>query len=145
MARGYRFVGHTSEVEFEASGRTMEECFRNSLAAMFDTICYADKAKGHRSKRSEFRVRDSAANPDDLLWYSLQDALSISDSKGLFPYSVRRLRITERGGKYSIDASISAREKSDHLSRLEVKGVSRYNISVRKSGTGFRATAVLDV
>ncbi len=141
----YRFVEHTADVEFVASGKNAEDCFRNALMAMFDTMCYTDKVSSLKSKTITFLVKDRANNIEDLLWYSLQDTLSISDSKRIFAYKASSIKIKEGSKSYSISMKIYGKPKTDKISKLDVKGVSRYNLGIRKTKRGIEATVVLDV
>lgn len=140
----YKFVGHTADVEYVAYGKTIEECFRNSLIALFDTIAYLKQVRSSKSPIKLFAIKDKARSLEDLLWYALQDSVSLTDSKGLFAYGMKRLKITESNG-YKIDAIILAKAREDRLSKLDVKGVSKYNLKVRRAKEGFEATVVLDV
>jgi SHS2 domain-containing protein len=144
-ARPYRFVSHTADVEFIASGREMEQCFENALLAMFETMAYNKKLASSKAKLYEFSVKDRAKTSEDLLWYLLQDTLSIADSKGIFPFKVGYLKIMEKGGVHKVDARILARPKEPGASKLDVKGVSRYNLKVEHKKQGVFATVVLDV
>ncbi|MGI0100554.1 MAG: archease [Candidatus Micrarchaeaceae archaeon] len=143
--KGYRFMEHTADVEYVATGRDVEACFSNALMAMFETISYTDRVAMSRSKRIVFKVKDAASNYGDLLWYTLQDSLSEADSKGLFAYKAASIKITGSEGAYKIAASICSRRKSDETAKLDVKGVSRYNLSVKRSKGSIEARVVLDV
>ncbi|MDE1871094.1 MAG: archease [Candidatus Micrarchaeota archaeon] len=144
-SKKYRFVEHTADVEYIAYGVSVESCFRNALLGMFDTISYTDKASASRSKEESFVVKDSASSIEDLLWYSLQDALSVADSSGIFAYRVSKLRIGRDGGSFSISMTIHGKRKSSAASKLDVKGVSRYNLGIKRAKGGISATVVLDV
>jgi SHS2 domain-containing protein len=142
---GYRFVEHTADVEYIASGMDAESCFSNALMAMFDTISYTKKVSSSRSKSVTIAVKDKAKNIEDLLWYALQDTLSISESKALFAYAIKNIKIVEGKSGYSIKLQIYAKQKEDRMSKLDVKGVSRYNLGVKVTKKGMKATVVLDV
>ena len=141
----YRYVEHTADVEYIAFGGDMEKCFANALMAMFDTMTYKSKVSSSKAGGISFLVKDKAKSKEDLLWYLLQDTLSISDSKGIFPFKVQKLKIMEDKGNYKIEAKILAKPKEPVASKLDVKGVSRYNLSVRKARDGIEAVVVLDV
>ena len=145
MAKGYRFLEHTADVEYIAYGKDERECFSNALMAMFDTASYLAKLERSKEKRIIMKVKSRASRTEDLLWYLLQDVLSMTDAKGLFAYSVKRLRIGESGTKRTAEAELLARERSDQASKLDVKGVSRYELSLRRTGRRLEAHVVLDV
>lgn len=142
---GYRFRGHTADVEYVAYGETIESCFKNALMGMFDTIAYVRKVSSSRSKTISFNIKDEAQSIEDLLWYALQDALSMADSKDMFAYRVSNVKISESTGSFRISMSIHGKKKVTAVSKLDVKGVSRYNLGIRKNGARVSATVVLDV
>ena len=141
----YRYLEHTADVEFVAYGQSTEVCFSNALMALFDTISYKNKVVASKGKVVTISVKDKAKNIEDLLWYMLQDAVSIADSKSLFAYRVQSLKISKSKGGYAIDAKISAKARVERASKLDVKGVSRYNLKVKEMKKGTEATVVLDV
>lgn len=142
----YRYVEHTADVEFIAYGSNLESTFKNAMLAMFNTIAYINLIKKDRSEKPRmFTIRDKAESIDTLLWYALQDVLSISDSRGLFAYGVEKIKIIERPGAFSLVAKIAGKPQKAEHSKLEVKGVSGYNLKVKKSRNGFSASVVVDV
>ncbi len=145
MRRGYRFVGHTADVEFEAYGSGVEELFRNALLAMFDTAADVHKLARQRSAPVGFPLKEKSKDLSDLLWMTLQDALSAASAKGLFGYKVPQLKVAESKGLYSLSAEILGRKETPQLSKLDVKGVSKYDLNVTKSKKGMKSTVVLDV
>jgi SHS2 domain-containing protein len=143
--KNYKYIEHTADVEYVAYGKSLVECFRNALMAMFDTQSYQGKVMSSKSKSVMLEIKDSAKSIKDLLWYTLQDTLSLADSKAVFPYRVSSMRIASKGKSYMVNAKILAREKEDRSSKLDVKGVARYNLDVKQSGKRFEAHVVLDV
>ena len=141
----YIYVDHTADVEYIAYGRSIEECFGNAMLALFDTASYVGKVRRSRSKKFSFTIRDRAKTLKELLWYSLQDAVSITDSRRIFGYKVESLKIRKVDGYYSINASVSGKAVEERTSKLSVKGVSRYNLWIKERKQGFEASIVLDV
>jgi len=141
----YKYLEHTADVEFVAFGKDAQECFTNALLATFNTISYTKKIESSKEKKITFIVNDKAKSLGDLLWYALQDAVSIADSKSLFAYKVLHMKIIENKGTYKINAKIAAKAREEKASKLDVKGVSRYNLKVKNTREGTEATVVLDV
>ena len=94
--RQYRFIEHTADVEFVALGANTSTCFKNALMAMFETMAYTDKVARLKSKVVSFTVKDKAKTIDDLLWYALQDTLSLSESKEIFAYKVSNMVVKDK-------------------------------------------------
>ena len=143
--KGYKYLEHTADVEYVARGKSIEECFANALMAMFDTQSYLGKVSSSKAKGATIEVKDKASTIQDLLWYTLQDALSLSDSRAVFPYKVSSIKISKKGKSYAIYAKMLAKEREDGTSKLDIKGVARYNLSLKQNAGGFEANVVLDV
>lgn len=143
--RKYKFVSHTAEVEFVAYGKNLKECFENALYALFNTISYTKRVSASKPKSTKFMIKDKARNIDDLLWYVLQDALSIADANELFPYRVSGLKITGKKGAYKISTTIFGKSRESAYSKIDAKGIPRYNLRVESKGKQTLATVVIDV
>ena len=98
MAMRYKFVDHIADVEFIAYGRTEEELFSNALAALFETIADTGSLSRSDGRRVRVTVKEEADSLEDLLWYTLQHTLSITESRRVFAYEVAEIKIREEGG-----------------------------------------------
>lgn len=145
MDKGYRYISHTADVEFLAYGGTLENSFKNALLALFDTISYAGKVSKGSSKTRVFTLREKAKSAEELLWYTLQDALSILDSESLFAYRVSGLRIRKVKTHYTLIAKVYAKNRKDEDSKLDVKGVSMYDLKIERKNGRFVARVAADV
>ncbi len=145
MRRKYRYTEHTADVEFIAYGASMDELFENALLAMFDTAADIRKLATQRSCQIKFSLKDASGDIDDLLWRVLQDALSIASAKGAFAYGVSRLSIKETKKGYALAAAVLCRKETVAVAKLDVKGVSKYDLHITKIKGHFEASAVLDV
>jgi SHS2 domain-containing protein len=143
--KGYEFVEHTADVEFIARGKTLEELFNNALLAQFDTLAEIRKVSKYVSKELTFSIDEKARTLDDLLWFVLQDALSISDAEGLYGYDVKSIWLSDNEGDYEIKIVVNAKKKHPKFSKLDVKGVSKFDLKIVKDQKGFEASVVLDV
>ncbi len=145
MQKGYEFREHTADVEFAAKGHTIEVAFTNAILAMFDTIADINALKRSKSKKSKIVIRDTASNTTDLLWVTLQDLLSITDSENVFGYKVEKLNIRDLNGVYRIYAVISAKQQKPKYSNIYVKGVSRFGLEVKEGPKECLVKTVLDI
>ncbi len=141
----FRYLNHTADVEFIAYGSSLAIAVSNALNALFDTTAYVKKLSRLEGRIVRARISIRAENPEDLLWQSLQHALSIGDARGVFFYNVLSPTVKEAGGKYLFKAVLLGKKASPELSKLDVKGISRYNLSIRKSGKRLVADVVVDV
>jgi len=145
VEKGYEYVEHTADVEFVARGKTLEELFNNALLAQFETLADIRKVSRSVSKEQTFTISEKARTTDDLLWFVLQDALSISDAEGLYGYDVKSIWLSSGEGEYEIKVVANAKKKEQKFSKLDVKGVSKFDLKIVKNKRGFEASVVLDV
>jgi SHS2 domain-containing protein len=145
MREKYRYLEHTADVEFLAYGASLDELFGNALLAMFDTSADIRKLARQRSRRMRFRLKEASNDTAGLLWRTLQGALSVASAKGIFAYSVAGLKVRETKKGYALEATILGRKGAAEFAKLDVKGVSRYELDVSRVGRHFEARAVLDV
>ena len=143
--KGYKFVDHTADIEFLAFGSTIENSFKNSLMALFDTIADTKRLSRSKSKALVIKLKEKADTVENLLWYTLQDALSVLDAKKLFAYKVTELSIRNAKSSFILSVKLHAKSQQIDLAKMEVKGVSPYNLKIKKKGNGFSISAVLDV
>jgi SHS2 domain-containing protein len=141
----YRYVDHTADVEFIATGRSLEELFSNCLLALFDTISDTKAVAKSKGKTKTIKVSEKAADLEELLWITLQDAFSLADADGAFGYAVESISIAGEKGKYHLQAAVKTKAKHPAASKLDVKGVSRFDLKIRPSKNGISASVVLDV
>ncbi len=145
MREKYRYVEHTADVEFVAFGADIEELFGNALLAMFNTASDIKKLARQKSREIKFSVKETSDETNDLLWLALQDSLSMALAKGIFAYHVSELKIKETEKGYALSAVIVGRKETAELAKLDVKGVSKYDLHVSKKHGHFEASVVLDV
>ena len=145
----YRFVSHTADVRFFSYGNTLEELLANSMLAMFDTQANISKigkaVKNGVAVSKELKIHTLATSERDILWYILQSALSELDSIYAYGYAVKDVRITKGSKGIIAKASISYIDQSQEYSRIYVKGVSGYELSVAKRNGKYVASVVVDI
>ncbi len=145
MAKRYAFIDHTADVEYVAYGSTINAVFKNALLGLFDTIADIKKLSRAKSKVTILKIEERARVPDDLLWFVLQDALSVTDAEGVYAYSVKKIWIGLEMGEYSAMVTIAAKKKDPKFSKLDVKGVTRFDMKVTQKDRKYLAAAVLDI
>ncbi len=143
---GYRFLEHTADVEFIASGKNLDAALRSAAEAMFDTIADGSMLSKKRTRKMVVSVRVRADNYTDLAWLMLQHLLSKASSMNLFLYEVESVDVKEmRNGRLLCRISAFGKEQDKESARTEVKAVSRYNIETRRTGNSYSVRAVLDI
>ena len=141
----YEFTEHTADVEYMAYGKTLDEVFKNALLGLFDTIADTKKISKAAGAAKTLAINERARVVEDLLWFTLQDALSVTDAEGYYGFGVGKLSISTEMGDYVINATVKAKKKNPKFSKLDVKGVSKFDLEVTKKKNMYVARAVLDV
>lgn len=143
--RRYIYKNHTADVEFVAYGHTLSELFSNAFLAMSGVNADTDALSKSAGKKILLKVKDKAPSIETLLWYFLQDILSSSDAKGVYTYMAEEVDVRRHASEFSFKALLISKNKYSEVSKLDIKGVSRYALSVSKTANGFKANVVLDV
>ena len=143
--KGYSFANHTADVELVARGKTLDEAFANAALALFETSADISRISRLKEKPTILKVKEHSDNLADLLWLMLQDMLSIADSKGVYAYAVKKMKINHEKNSYNLYSEFVAKEEKPEYSNIYVKGVSRYDLKVTQTQKAVKITAVLDV
>jgi len=146
---GYKFLEHTADAYFEASGKTLEEAFEYAGKALFETMLNTSKVECRTRKL----VVDSGIDAYNALYRWLEDLLII--------YNIERLAFTQF--KISFDrrvrdpselskplrflGEICGEEVSPekHEVRNEVKAVTYSLMKIVKEGDCWYVSTVLDL
>jgi SHS2 domain-containing protein len=137
----YEFVEDlTSDVMFEAEGKTLADLLDASARAMFSVICEIGKVE----PVTMCVVKASGDDEKALLFDFLGRLLTASEIKGLF-LSGFDVRVEKNDSGY--DAVVTA--YGENLSRDKggtvVKGIAMYGFSVEKTADGYKARVAMDV
>ena len=136
--KGYKFVKDlTSDVLFEAYGRTPRELFENAAKALFSVICQIEKVKPAK----ELAVSVKGKDIKELMFNWLQELISAVDIEGMFFSRFVIEKIDEKSLKARIYGEPIAPEKGETV----VKAVTYYKFNVEKTAEGYKATVSLDV
>jgi len=124
----YRWAEHTAEVQIDIDAETEEEMFRDALRALGELL--ADCADGEQVWRE---VAVDGKKRAALLVGWLDELVFLAQTEDLVPgeLSDRGLAATVRGHCGS--------------PRHVVEAATHHRLRFERSGSGFRATAVLDV
>ena len=138
MVSPFRFLPHTTDVQFEARGPTLAACFRNAALATFAAMTDLSKVSPKRT----FRFSIGRRGDDIALLYDFLDRLVyLYDSRQVY-LSRFRVSITESG----LSAVVKGERISGRHSRLAlVKSVTYHEMSVGRRGKGFACRVILDI
>ena len=87
---------------------------------------------------------ERADSLDNLLWYSLQDAVSLADANSVFLYAAKVITLKE-GSHFTLKAELYGTPRTPKTLGFEIKAVSRYNLGIVRDGGTYHCNVVVDV
>lgn len=140
----FRFLPHsvTSDVAFEAFGKTSEELFEHCATALFSVMCDVKRVEPKTTMNIELRTK----NLEDLLFDFLNELIFLKDRDSVV-FSKFEVSINYSNDTYHCSGEVVG-EKIDparHNLGVDVKAVTKHNFSVKKTGDIYKATVVLDI
>jgi len=138
MQQKYKFIRDlTSDVLFEAYGKTLKELFENAAKALFSVICQIDKVKPAKGVAISIKGK----NIKELMFNWLQELISTVDIEGMFFSRFVVEKINDKSLKARIYGEPIVPEKGETV----VKAVTYYKFNVEKTAQGYKATVSLDI
>jgi len=134
----YKFIEDlTSDVMFEAYGKTPRELFVNAAEAMFSVICEIKKVKPKESR--EVSVKGEDLKKLMINW--LQELISMVDTEGMFFSKFEIQEISET----ALKARILGEPIKPELGGTVVKAVTYYKYELEKTDKGYKVRVSLDI
>ena len=135
----YRFIDDlTSDVMFEARGRTVNDVFENAATALFDVIAQVDKVKHEKF----VKITVKGLNLEDLMFNWLQELISLVDTEEMF-FSKFKVKVDEN--KNSLEATCHGESAKPEKSGTLVKAVTYYKYKFEKTKNGYKVNVSLDI
>ncbi|MBU1203450.1 MAG: archease [Nanoarchaeota archaeon] len=138
----YRFVeGPTSDVMFEAYGKTSKELFENSALALSEVICKIKQVK----PKNKIKVQVRAESLRELLFNWLQEIIAQVDINEMFFSKFKITKITDT----TLTAELYGQPIQPELGETVVKAITRHNFTLKtpketKNHT-HKAVVVMDI
>lgn len=134
----YKFIDDlTSDVMFEAYGKSLKEVFANAAEAMFRVICQIEKVKPKKSTMIEAHAE--SAGKLMIAW--LQELIASVDTEGMFFSKFEIQEISEK----RIKAKCWGEKASPEKGGTVVKAVTYYKYLFEKTSQGYKARVSLDI
>jgi SHS2 domain-containing protein len=133
----------TADIAFEATGRDLPELFTSAANATMNVMIEnLDTIESRETRRIELKNDEI----DMLLFDFLQELIYFKDAERLL-LRVREIRIEEKEGTYSLEATIAGEplDPGRHQQRADVKAVTLHDFRVEKTEGGWKAAAILDI
>jgi len=151
----YKFIDDlTSDVMFEAYGKTLDKLLENAASAMFSVICDIKKV----SQLQEIKINISEYSGEVILHRWLRELLTQSDIHNLFfsKFEVRSQKTEDRpvptrngSGSQRLEIRIKGIAIGEPISPKKsgtvVKGVTYYGFKLEKTANGYKARVSLDI
>ena len=128
----YRWIEHSGEVEFEIDSDSEEGVFREALAALAELLGVEGEGGEKRS------IAVSAPDRPSLLATWLEELAVMAEIEGFEPVGIEDLELTRN----SLVATIRGRPGDPPPL---IKAVTYHRLTFEPTGSGYRATVVLDV
>ncbi|MDI6840113.1 MAG: archease [bacterium] len=143
----YKFIEDlTSDVMFEAYGKTLKELLENAATAMFSVICDIKRVKPLKSVNIELVSQDE----QKLLYNWLAELLTQSEINSIFLSKfkvkkiVRRILWKRENGLHLFGV-VSGNDMKPEMGRTVVKGVTYYKFKLEKTASGYKGRVALDI
>jgi SHS2 domain-containing protein len=134
----FKFVKDlTSDVVFEAYGKSLKEVFENAALALFNVICKIERVKTTQQKVIEVSGNDAS----DLMFNWLQELIGIVDTDGIF---LSKFVVNELDEKH-LRATVYGERADPRKGGTVVKAVTYYKFRLERGGKGYKVTAALDI
>lgn len=142
----YKFIDNlTSDVMFEAYGKTLAELLENAASAMFSVICDIKNV----NPLQEIKINISEDSEEAMLHRWLRELLTQSDIHSIFfskfEASKQVSEDESRETEVRIKGSAMGEPISPKKSGTVVKGVTYYGFKLEKTDKGYKARVALDI
>jgi SHS2 domain-containing protein len=132
----YRFMEHTADVKFIASGKSKEEAFENSALALKEIMCGKTKIKENKERKIKIKGKDDEAR----LYLFLEEILFLLEAE---KFVISKAKVKIKGEK--IEAIIFGDDAKDYHFTNKVKAITYNEMAVMKEEGKWKIQAVIDV
>ncbi|MBS3065002.1 MAG: archease [DPANN group archaeon] len=143
-AKPYKFLKNsvTADITFEATGKNLNELFKNCALALMDTMVDMKSVKSKFKKPIRLRAKDEST----LLINFLNEIVYYKDAESMLISSFK-VDIKKKEDAYLLTAELSGEplQMGKHLLRSDVKAATWHNFKLEKKGANYIAQVVLDI
>jgi len=134
----YKFIDSlTSDVMFEAYGKTLKELYENAALALFSVICKIDQIEQKEFNEYTFKAKDA----EGLMLNWLQGLIAIVDTEQKFFSKFEIVEIDET----HLIAKCYGEPIKPELGETVVKAVTYYKYKFEQTKKGYKVTVSLDI
>ena len=136
----YKFINHTADIKFQASGNSLEKCFENAGYALVNIIC---KEKIKTIIKKDIKVQGE--DLEELLYNFLEEFLFLIDSKNFIFGKFKKIKIYKKNDKYHLHSEILGDNLKNYSTETGVKAITYNEMFVIKNKKGYKCQVVVDV
>lgn len=135
----YKFLSHTADVKFQATGNTLEELFSEAFLALMETVSGKITILNQTKKTISIKGDDLG----NLMYKFLEEFLFMLDSEDFLAAKIESITINEK--ELSLVAEISG-DKGEHYNFTnDVKAITYNEMFVKSENGKWVCQVVLDV
>lgn len=134
----YKFIDElTSDVMYEAYGKSLKELFANAAEALFSVICKLDKVEPKDIEEFEMK----GENLEELMFNWLSGLIAIVDTEQKFFSKFKIEEVDETHVKAKLYGESISPEKGETV----VKAVTYHKYKLEKTQKGYKVIVSLDI
>ena len=139
--KGFKFLEHVTDVEFESYGKSYPEALENAAAAMFASQARVEKIKPTK----KLAIKETARNLEELALFTLSDLLSQSDAKVLYFKKFKIDSFKKTNTEYSLSGTAFGAPQKPELYKVVVKAVTLHGEKVEQKNGAWMLRLLLDI
>jgi SHS2 domain-containing protein len=133
----FKFLEHTADVKFQASGKNMGEAFKNSALALKKIISNDIKINSKITKEIKIKGKDKK----ELLYTFLEEFLFLLDTENFILSKITKLKIIGN----ELIAEVMGDDSENYKFTNNVKAITYSDMFIKKQKDKYTCQVVVDV
>lgn len=138
----YKFLEHTADLKFQATGATLEEAFAEAARAMYSFVTKIDEIRPEIEKK----ISVESENREALLFDFLSEFLFLIDTEGFLLSDVTDIGIEETGKGFRLEATLVGDNlDGKYLTGGDIKAITYNDMFIKKEGSRWTVQVLCDI
>jgi SHS2 domain-containing protein len=137
----YKFLEHTADLKVLVEEKSLVQAFSSSALALKEAIAEKMEIKPKLENKIEVSGKDKSA----LLYNFLEEFLYLLDAKNFLLSQIKELKISEKSGKFSLNASVLGDKATNYKFTNDVKAITYNEMKIQEKKGRIIIQFVLDV
>ena len=140
--KNYKFLDHTADIIFEATGKSVEELFENCGLALEETMVNLESIK----HKEEYNITLETDSIESLLYDFLSELLFIKDTEGLL-FNKFKITIIHKNKKHEIIATCVGEKinRTRHELFNDTKAITKHQFKIENENGKWKASIIVDI